>query len=68
VAQSAARLREAGKLGFVAAFIPDAGVAEARGESTTVTGIVALRELVADIVARSPKSPRSDLRPVRQEG
>jgi DNA repair protein RadA/Sms len=68
VAQGAARLREAGKLGFTSAFIPDAVVAEARSETVAATGIVALRELVADIVARSSKSPRSDLRSVRQEG
>src|SRR5262245_37111653 len=68
VAQGAARLREAGKLGFTSAFIPDAVVAEARSETMAATGIVALRELVADIVARSSKSPRSDLRSVRQEG
>jgi DNA repair protein RadA/Sms len=68
VAQCAARLREAGKLGFATGFIPDGTVAEARSESMAVTGIAALRDLVADIVARSPKSPRSDLRTVRQEG
>jgi DNA repair protein RadA/Sms len=68
VAQGAARLREAGKLGFASAFIPDALVAEVRSETVATTGIVALRDLVADIVARSPKSPRSDLRSVRQEG
>jgi DNA repair protein RadA/Sms len=68
VAQCAARLREAGKLGFTTGFIPDGTVAEARSESMAVTGIAALRDLVADIVARSPKSPRSDLRTVRQEG
>jgi DNA repair protein RadA/Sms len=68
VAQGAARLREAGKLGFATAFIPDALVAEVRSETVATTGIVALRDLVADIVARSPKSPRSDLRSVRQEG
>jgi DNA repair protein RadA/Sms len=68
VAQGAARLREAGKLGFASAFIPDALVAEVRSETVAATGIVALRDLVADIVARSPKSPRSDLRSVRQEG
>ena len=68
VAQGAARLREAGKLGFTSAFIPDAVVAETRSETVAATGIVALRDLVADIVARSSKSPRSDLRSVRQEG
>jgi DNA repair protein RadA/Sms len=68
VAQGAARLREARKLGFTSGFIPDGAVPEARSESMAVTGIVALRDLVADIVSRSPKSPRSDLRTVRQEG
>ena len=68
VAQGAARLREAGKLGFTSAFIPDAVVAEVRGEAVAATGIVALRDLMDDIVARSPKSPRCDLRRVLHYG
>jgi DNA repair protein RadA/Sms len=68
VAQSGARLKEAGKLGFTAAFIPEAAAGESGGELTAVTGIAALADLVADIVAHSAKSPRGDLRPIRQEG
>jgi DNA repair protein RadA/Sms len=51
VAQSAARLKEAAKLGFTQAFVPEA----ARGDgdsSLSLTGIGALSSLVADIAAR----------------
>jgi DNA repair protein RadA/Sms len=68
VAQSAARLREAGKLGFTTGVIPDGALADARSESIALTGVAALRDLVPDIVARAPKSARSDLRAVGQEG
>jgi DNA repair protein RadA/Sms len=69
VAQSAARLKEAGKLGFTAAFAPEPAVGESGGESAVkVTGVGALADLVADVVARSAKSPRGELRPIRQEG
>ena len=67
VAQSAARLKEAGKLGFARAFVPESAAGEPGESAVAVTGIGALTELVADIAGRSAKS-RADLRPVRQEG
>lgn len=51
VAQSAARLKEAAKLGFTQAFVPEA--AKGDGDSTlSLNGIGGLSTLVADIAAR----------------
>jgi DNA repair protein RadA/Sms len=51
VAQSAARLKEAAKLGFTQAFVPEA--ARSEGDSSlSLTGIGGLSSLVADIAAR----------------
>ena len=57
VPQAAARLKEAGKLGFARAVIPEAGKNEA-GEGLQINGVVALTALVAEIAARSPRAPR----------
>jgi len=55
VAQAAARLKEAAKLGFTRAVVPDAGKAEA-GDGGLKTGFVSnLTNLVADIAARGNK-------------
>ncbi len=60
VAQAAARLKEAAKLGFVRAVVPEA----ARGEGAYETGLTLqpvanLASLVADIAARGTKSARA---------
>ena len=69
VVHGAARLKEAGKLGFSAAFVPESARSETEGESgVKVTALAALADLVAGIVARAPKSQRGDLRIRRQDG
>jgi DNA repair protein RadA/Sms len=50
VAQAAARLKEAAKLGFTGAVVPESARAEASGLS--VNDIASLTSLVADIAAR----------------
>jgi DNA repair protein RadA/Sms len=57
VPQAAARLKEAGKLGFARAIIPEAGKNEA-GEGLQINSVAALTALVAEIAARSPRAPR----------
>jgi DNA repair protein RadA/Sms len=59
VAQSAARLKEAAKLGFARAFAPDS----ARGEASSDQGMAlnaigSLTDLVANIAASGPRRPR----------
>jgi DNA repair protein RadA/Sms len=68
VAQTAARLKEAAKLGFGQAFAPDA----ARGEAGLDSGLMlntigSLSDLVADIAASSKRS-RAPVRIARQDG
>jgi DNA repair protein RadA/Sms len=63
VGQSASRLKEARKLGFMTGFVPEAAHSEAGSDSTgKVTGIGGLAELVADILARSVNVPKPGLR------
>jgi DNA repair protein RadA/Sms len=64
VSQSAARLKEAAKLGFTQAFVPDAARSEVSGESVLkLTGISGLSSLVADIAARgTPRNGRTEPR------
>src|SRR6478672_2515679 len=57
VAQSAARIKEAAKLGFTRAIVPDAGRAEAIEPGLIVIAVASLATLVADIAARG-KAPR----------
>ena len=57
VAQSAARLKEAAKLGFNRAIVPDAARSELAEPSLKVTDVNSLAGLVADIAARG-KAPR----------
>ena len=52
VAQTAARLKEAAKLGFARAVVPDAGRTEAAEPGLKVTDVASLASLVADIAAR----------------
>src|SRR5439155_17752696 len=69
VAQPAARLKEAAKLGFVRALAPEAARGEATAESgIAVTTVGALSSLVADIAARGSR-PRGGMpRSIRQDG
>ena len=69
VAQTAARLKEAAKLGFARALAPEAARGEALAESgIAVTNVGALASLVADIAARG-RRPGSGLpRAIRQDG
>jgi DNA repair protein RadA/Sms len=57
VAQSAARLKEAAKLGFNRAIVPEAARNEMAEPSLKVTDVSSLAGLVADIAARG-KTPR----------
>ncbi len=60
VAQAAARLKEAAKLGFTRAFVPEVARGEAASESgLTLTTIGTLASLVADITERGKnRGPR----------
>ena len=65
VAQAAARLKEAQKLGFARAVVPEA----ARGEGSSDSGlslqsVTSLASLVADIAARGTRATRADRRAV----
>jgi DNA repair protein RadA/Sms len=61
VAQASARLKEAKKLGFGRAIMPEA--ARSEGDSSlTLEGVGALSKLVADIAARGTRPQRSDRR------
>jgi DNA repair protein RadA/Sms len=63
VAQAAARLKEAKKLGFARAILPDAARAEGRGEGGLALDYVAnLSNLVADIAARGRPPARAECR------
>jgi DNA repair protein RadA/Sms len=55
VAQAAARLKEAAKLGFGRAIVPEAARAEAGDGGLKVTDVASLSSLVADIAARGTK-------------
>jgi DNA repair protein RadA/Sms len=57
VAQNAARLKEAAKLGFARAIVPEAGRNEALEPGLKVTDVASLATLVADIAAHG-KGPR----------
>ncbi|HKN41367.1 MAG TPA: hypothetical protein VJV87_00580, partial [Sphingomicrobium sp.] len=57
VAQSATRLKEAAKLGFNRAIVPDTARSELAEPSLKVTDVGSLAGLVADIAARG-KTPR----------
>ncbi len=57
VPQASARLKEAGKLGFTRAVVPELSRAEAN-EGLKISGVSALTALVAEIAARSPRGPR----------
>jgi DNA repair protein RadA/Sms len=58
VPQTAARLKEAGKLGFTRAMIPESG-RDALAEGLKLDAVVSLSAVVADLVARAPRPRRS---------
>jgi DNA repair protein RadA/Sms len=60
VAQAAARLKEAAKLGFAHAVIPQSVAADSEG-GLALTGVQSLSELAADIAARAAQ-PNHDAR------
>jgi DNA repair protein RadA/Sms len=72
VAHTAARLKEAGKLGFTAAFLPEAargepGRADREAESLRLTAYGGLADLVAGIAADAPARARPAAEPARGE-
>ena len=68
VPQAAARLKEAGKLGFTRAFAPETARGETGADSTlALTAIGSLTDLVADIAATS-KRTKSPVRIAGQDG
>jgi DNA repair protein RadA/Sms len=65
VAQIAARLKEAQKLGFARAIVPEAARAEALGDSgLTLQPVATLAKLVADIARRGTRPGRSERRAI----
>jgi DNA repair protein RadA/Sms len=65
VAQAAARLKEAQKLGFARAVLPESARGEAGDPGIALSTVDNLASLVADIAARSPGRSPAKLR--RQE-
>ena len=65
VAQAAARLKEAAKLGFARAVVPE-GTADAASGAIRVTDVGSLASLVADIAANG--KPPARAKPERQDG
>jgi DNA repair protein RadA/Sms len=59
VAQAAARLKEAQKLGFARAVVPESARSEAADPGLALTPVGMLASLVADIAARGEKSPKN---------
>jgi DNA repair protein RadA/Sms len=62
VAQSAGRLKEAAKLGFTRAVVPQAARAEAGEPSLTVSDMANLADLVAAIAARGNRATAREIR------
>jgi DNA repair protein RadA/Sms len=59
VAQAAARLKEAQKLGFARAVVPEAAGAEVSGSVLALNPVGSLVSLVSDIAARGEKTSRN---------
>jgi DNA repair protein RadA/Sms len=53
VSQAPSRLKEAQKLGFTSAFVPEANAGDGKGDAGLVTGLSELSDLVARIAAGS---------------
>jgi DNA repair protein RadA/Sms len=63
VAQAQARLKEAAKLGFVRAVVPEAARAETAGDlGLSISPVAALAGLVADIASRGTPPRRAESR------
>jgi DNA repair protein RadA/Sms len=63
VAQLAARLKEAQKLGFGRAFLPEAARGEAGADAgLALTGVGGLADLVADIAQRGKRGRVAELK------
>jgi DNA repair protein RadA/Sms len=60
VAQGAARLKEAQKLGFARAVVPEAAGAETAGSGMTLNMVGNLVSLVSEIAARGEKTQRNE--------
>jgi DNA repair protein RadA/Sms len=67
VSQTSARLREAAKLGFTRAILPEAARGEAGDTGIDLSSTGSLSSLVADIAQQGTPSPRPQ-RVRRQEG
>ncbi|MFL4985202.1 MAG: magnesium chelatase domain-containing protein, partial [Xanthobacteraceae bacterium] len=68
VPHSTARLKEAAKLGFAQAIVPEAGREPAADVALALTAVGALTSLVADIAARGVPPRRAQARMARQDG
>jgi DNA repair protein RadA/Sms len=69
VAQTAARLKEAQKLGFARAVMPEAARGESQADSgLALTAIGSLTTLVADIAANAARPRRESRAALRQDG
>jgi DNA repair protein RadA/Sms len=68
VPHSTARLKEAAKLGFARAIVPEAGREPAADVALALTAVGALTSLVADIAARGVPPRRAQARMARQDG
>jgi DNA repair protein RadA/Sms len=68
VAQAAARLKEAQKLGFARAVMPEAVRAEAGDTALALTSVAMLVDLVSDIAAKGKKAGGWQRRPDREDG
>jgi DNA repair protein RadA/Sms len=66
VAQAAARLKEAQKLGFARAVVPEAAGGEVSGSALALNPVGSLVGLVSDIAARGEKTSRNQ--PKNQHG
>jgi DNA repair protein RadA/Sms len=65
VAQAAARLKEAQKLGFARAVVPEAARSEGDSEpGLALQSVSSLASLVSDIAARGTRAARADRRAV----
>ncbi len=67
VAQAAARLKEAQKLGFLRAVMPESSRGETADTGLTLNSVGMLANLVADIAAQG-KTRKNDRKPAREDG
>jgi DNA repair protein RadA/Sms len=60
VSQAQSRLKEARKLGFTSAFVPEANAGDGASDGGPVTGLSELADLVAQVAARSAGASERD--------